>query len=88
MSLVIAGYTDFDGWSAVETAQPIGQEWLRCDFEWGLEKYVTVQAFEDYRLILCNVVKFSKGSMSGIRYEPVLEKDLKRWNFEQQTKRP
>lgn len=65
--------------TACETAQLIGQEWLRCDFEWGLEKYVTIQASEDYKLILCNVVRLLKGSLGSIRYEPVLEKDLKRW---------
>ena len=79
MSVVITGNPDLRG----DTAQMIGQEWLRCDFEWGLEKYVTIPAFEDYRLILCNVVKVQRADGSGcIRYEPVLEKDLKRWDFE------
>jgi len=68
-------------WEAVSNR---GQKWLLCDFEWGIEEYVTLTTREGDKLILCNIEEFSGvdsrgGRIGGIRTVPVKAKDLERW---------
>ena len=65
-----------------EIVEVLRYEWQKCQFEWGIEKYVTIQSEHAGRLILMQVERFSGATTTdghpicGIRATPVLHADL------------
>ena len=64
------------GLTGIVTSERIGQEWQKCPFEWGMEKYVTIASYDSGRLILMNVNRVTEEGWSSLAYTPVLSVDL------------
>ena len=71
-------YCDFvDMREDYEDVQIIGTEWHRClDADGILDDYITIRTEAGQRLILMQKEKFQTRDSGGIRFKPILKRDI------------